>query len=304
MDFFAYKATAFNIFDTSWTPGPKVEETVLVFASKASAAAGLIVISALILAYFKLNSHKKLNKVSDSSSDSKLPSTIDYNRVYNRNLLTVFKKYHKYLNILTSRVSSQRDVPNHIKIVIMSLFLSSALFTQCILFNKLHSDNISCFNFNDESSCNSYFSYYSFGEATCIWDSINLSCSPGYKQDIIPSKHIFYIVVISSFFTQIISSILLYFSCTFINSNKKVSFGDLIPISQGLKQEDKKKIAPIDTSDNFEMILPPVNPVETKITGRVSPKSNNFVLTFDNESDENISSLDKVKYINTIILIF
>jgi hypothetical protein len=83
-----------------------------------------------------------------------------------------------------------------------------------------------------------------------------------------------------------------------------VSFGDLIPISQGLKLEDKKKIAPIDTSDNFEMILPPVNPVETKITGHVSPKSNNFVLTFDNELDENISSLDKVKYVYTIILFF
>jgi hypothetical protein len=194
--------------------------------SKSSIAVSFILISTVIIALFSTKFEKMKNKIKSTTP------AIDWKaKPVFHSIGYTMKRYHNYLSIFTGHSSTATSHPNvnvykkisiHQKILLASFLMVFGLFIQTLQYYTVRTDLSHCSTFYDQTQCITYQSSVSFEDYTCQWDRKNLLCEPIYYPNGVPMVTLFYIVIMTSFFSQIAYVILHYF-CNEIFTNPSIS---------------------------------------------------------------------------------
>ena len=222
-DFISYKQTAFHPFSSSFLPLKVYEEENVTILSKSSIAVSFIVISTLLALLFSTKFEKMNNKIKSTT-----PS-IDWKaKPVFHSIGHTMKRYHAYLSIVagnnesTKNVNAYKNTPTLNKILMTSFLLMFGLFIQSLQYYTVRTDISSCSYLYDKDQCVTYKSPVSFEDHTCQWDPVNLLCEPMEYPNGVPIVTLFYVVIITSFFSQI-AYVMIHHFCQEVFTNPAIS---------------------------------------------------------------------------------
>ena len=172
-------------------------------------------------------------------------------------------------------------MPVYHKILTASVVMIVAIFVQALQYQIVRRDIFKCSGFYYQVQCVTFKSHVSFEDYTCQWDTKNLLCEPIYYPNGVPIVTLFYIVIITSFFS-LIAYVMLHYFCYEVFTNPAISLVAAIPLDKTPSGITPKAVQTRDPS-----------PAKLRQTDRkfrvsdifniITPKSSKVVMQFEDD---------------------
>jgi hypothetical protein len=296
---FAFKTRAYSLVNSTWLPS--TEQPILI-SSKVNMVLGFVFTVTLISLFFS-NGYVKAKFKKEMKFDVHLFNSL---RKGKTGLLSVIGRHHRFFSIWGYKNGSYPPIVN---VISLGFTMLLGLFLQAYIYTVRQSLNYTCGDILSMETCLSFRSFNNFGDHVCSWDNVKLRCFPYQEAFSLNPKISCYIIALTTIFSQVLGSVAHHLILLlFVRNPNKINLVHPDILESEERVDDKNEgydnsipraIEILDTEFREAELVSPSSPLHSQkisvVSSRISPTSNNVVMTFEENKDEVQNNLESVR---------